>query len=285
MTYLGLDHGTSSIRLGLLDGDEERTFSLDRERGVSREFFETVGSYDVDLAAVTYSMGDGLTAIRPIGQVENRGVKSIGGTGKRVGAGTELFNSIRTSGLPTVVIPGLHDGSRNIHRAFRVYSHCASAEKVSVAYRALQRFGEDLCVADVGSNTVTVAVRGGVLIGGLDASVFAPGMEQGPIDLEAIRRIDAGLSTANGEFSRGGTGDTEALVDLVAMEMRAVNLLAEGDYVITGRAAGRLREGVVSRLGEEVHLMDEWSAALGGAEIARDVDGGAETILGIGVEA
>lgn len=282
--FLGIDHGTSAIRLAILDGDEVTTHSFERKRGVSTKFFEKFSPSQVELATVTYSMGDGLTAITPIGDVENRGVASRRGAGTDVGAGTELFDAIRDSGIPAVVLPGLHTDTPGLHQAFRTYSHCASAEKVAVAYRTAVETGErDFCIADIGSNTVTVAVKDGHIIGGLDATILAPGLEHGPLDVAAIRRIDAGESTANQEFSTGGTRDLDALSALVAMELRAVDTLVSGTLAITGRAAAEIHGDVEQLLASPVKMLDEWSAAVGAAEIAREVYRGAEQVLGIPV--
>lgn len=282
--YVGLDHGTTSLRVGVIEGGSRETFSLPRERGVSSRFFEIVDRERVDLAAITYSMGDAITSIRDIRDLEDRGVRSGGGAGKQVGAGTELFDSIRDSGMETVVLPGLHRETPHLHRAFRAYSHCASGDKLAAAYRAVEGVGEsELSLSDVGSNTVTVGVKGGELIGGIDAPIFSPGIEQGPLDVEAIRRIDSGRSTANEEFGRGGTGDREALTDLVAMEMAAMDTLIGGSHVLTGRLAPVIKRGVEDRLRSPVRVMDEYSSAVGCAEVARDVDGGAEEVLGFEV--
>lgn len=282
--YVGVDHGTSAIRVGLLDGGEEDAFSLERREGVAEEFFDRLEPFDVELVAVTYSMGDALLSVKSIGEVEGRGIVSREGAGERVGAGTELFDAVRASNLPAVVLPGIHRRSPPVRPPFGVYSHCGSSEKVAAAYRALETFGGDLCLSDVGSNTVTVGVVDGEVVGGIDAPIFAPGLDQGPIDVEGIRRVDSGDSTANEEFGRGGTGDVESLADLVAMEMRAVNLVVDGSYVLTGRAAGDVYGLVEERLGSDVELMDARAAALGGAQIARDVDRGAESVLGFPVE-
>jgi len=283
--YVGIDHGTSSIRVGLLEeGGVEDGLELERAPGVAEDVLDALSGYDIGLVAVTYSMGDALTSLKPISEVEGRGVRERTGAGEHVGAGTELFDALKSSELPAVVLPGVHQGSPNLHPSFEAYSHCASAEKVSTAYRALNRFGPDLCVSDVGSNTVTVAVKDGVLIGGVDAPIFAPGLEQGPIDVEAIRRIDSGETSANYEFSTGGTQDVGTLAGLVAMELRAVNLLVDGKPVLAGRVAEDVRDGVEELLDSEVGLLGRWAAALGGAEIARDVDKGKDDVLGFPVE-
>ncbi|MFQ6105632.1 MAG: methanogenesis marker 12 protein, partial [Candidatus Hydrothermarchaeaceae archaeon] len=52
-------------------------------------------------------MGDGISKITDIRKVKNRGVLA-GRTGKYIGTGTRVFDEIKASGMPAVVIPGLH---------------------------------------------------------------------------------------------------------------------------------------------------------------------------------
>ena len=64
--------------------------------------------------------------------------------------------------------------------------------------------GENDIVSDISSNTVTLAVASGKVIGAIDACIFAPGVHHGPLDLQAIRNVDDGFQTANQAFIEAG---------------------------------------------------------------------------------
>jgi hypothetical protein len=189
-----------------------------------------------------------------------------------------------------VVIPGLHRGSPTDIR-FRAYSHQASPEKIGIAYRVAADLGADFVVSDASSNTVTLLVQGGKIIGALDACIFAPGLEHGALDVDAIRSIDAGKITANGAFLRAGVNHTlppeerlRTAALFAAMECAALLLLApDARVALAGSLAPKISGEVSSLLERQVAVYDEWCASRGLAAIARDVFGGKEEILGIGV--
>jgi len=66
--------------------------------------------------------------------------------------------------------------------------------------RGLRSLGDDVIVSDVSSNTVSLLISGGKLVGAFDACIFAPGTLHGALDVDAIRRVDAGKCTANEAF-------------------------------------------------------------------------------------
>jgi len=288
--YIGIDHGTSAIRFS----SGEKYFRITREE--AREFrWQDLGRLcppdEIGGIALTYSMGDGISMITPIGRVEGRGIRSREGAGKHIGGGTRVFDQIRESGLPAVLIPGLHRDSPTDAR-FRVYSHQASPEKIGIAYRVSEDLGRDFVVSDVSSNTVTLLIKDGLIVGGFDACIFAPGLEHGALDVDAIRRVDAGLSTANEAFLRAGVNHTlpekerlPALALFSAMECAALLLLDPGGRIALAGSLGPLISGYVSALlGREVAVYDEWCASSGLALIAKDVFSGKREILGISVD-
>jgi putative methanogenesis marker protein 12 len=288
--YIGIDHGTSAIRFS----SEEKYFKITREE--ARYFrWQDLGRLCLPEAirgiALTYSMGDGISRIIPIARVEGRGIRSREGAGKHVGGGTRVFDQIRESGLPAVLIPGLHRDSPTDPR-FKVYSHQASPEKIGIAYRVSDDLGRDFVVSDVSSNTVTLLVKDGLIAGGFDACIFAPGLEHGALDVDAIRRVDAGMSTANEAFLKAGVNHTlpeserlPALALFSAMECAALLLLDPGARVALAGSIGPLISSDVSAfLGREVAVYDEWCASSGLALIAKDVFSGKREILGISVD-
>jgi len=317
--FLGIEHGTGAIRLATLDG---RTLALPRKEAallscedVMDRIQQGLGieAEDVDMAAITYSMGDAITRITPIERVPNRGIVRGDGAGVHIGGGTRVFDAIRASGMRAVVVCGFHRGNCPDAR-MNVFSHGASPEKIGIAYHVYRMGYESFVVSDVSSNTVSLAVADGRLVGAIDACIFAPGAVHGPLDLDAIRKVDDGTMSANEAFSKGGVlklhegctsieelleRDREAgrraldtIALFAAMEMAACEVLVR-DYtdgsvkmVLTGSigALAEVAHRVRRHLGREVHTTNGWSAALGCAQIARAVAGGCQHILGIEVE-
>jgi len=288
--FIGIDHGTTSLRFSTGD----TWFKISREE--AREFrWQDLGRLcplnEIEGIALTYSMGDRITMITPIQDVENRGVVSREGAGKHVGGGTRVFDQVRQSGLPALVIPGLHRGSPTDGR-FKVYSHQASPEKIGIAYRVARDLGSGFVVSDVSSNTVTLLVTGGRITGAFDACIFAPGLEHGALDVAAIRKIDAGEITANEAFRTAGVNHTlpegerlPAVAMFAAMECAAMLLLSPlAGVALAGTLAPLVADGVSVLLERPVKVYDEWSASQGLAWIARDVFSGRKEILGIGVD-
>lgn len=317
--FLGVEHGTGAIRFATLDG---RAFALPRKEAALLSYEEIIERIrqglgiepeDVDMAAITYSMGDAIARITPIEKVSNRGIVQSDGAGTHIGGGTRVFDAIRASGMRAVVVCGFHRGNCPDAR-MNVFSHGASPEKIGIAYHVYQMGYDSFVVSDVSSNTVTLAVADERLVGAIDACIFAPGALHGPLDVDAIRRVDAGLMSANEAFSKGGVLklhegctsieellkwdrevgglalDTIAL--FAAMEMAACEVLLRdytekgAEMVLTGSigALPEVAHRVRHYLGREVHITNGWSAALGCAQIARAVASGCQHILGIEVE-
>jgi len=311
--FIGIDHGTVAVRFGT---DDRRTFELSRETAkkmTDGRLLESildglnVEKSDIDLIAVSYSMGDGITKITDIQRVTNRGVRCAKGAGTFIGGGTHVFDVIQKSGIPAVVIPGIHSRS-DVDLRMKMFSHGASPEKVGVAYHAFLQGHTAFILSDISSNTVTLGVADGRIIGAIDACIFAPGILQGPLDLEAIRDVDSGKMSASNAFSLGGVlkhvpyksianllsmeDDASRLaIDRLAlfgaMEIAAMKVLVE-DYgelesiFVCGEDI--IRQKISSLLGEKILGLDRWCAAIGCAEIARDVYAGKDDILGIKVD-
>jgi putative methanogenesis marker protein 12 len=288
--YIGIDHGTTAMRFAC-DGHEFK---------ITREEARTFRYQDIDRicplsevkgVAVCYSMGDNISAITDIRKVKNRGVISREGAGKHIGGGTRVFDEIRRSGLSAVVIPGLHRGSPTDLR-FKAYSHQASPEKIGILYEVFHDLGGDIVVCDASSNTVTLLVTGGRITGALDACIFAPGTRHGALDVDAIRRIDWGDSTANDAFLHAGVNyslppehQEEAIAMFAAMECASMLLLnPRARVALAGSMAPVIAPAVEGLLCRKVAVYDEWCAARGLAKIARDVFGGATSILGLEVD-
>jgi len=308
--FIGIDHGTTGIRFAGIEDVDMRILELSREEaarldaGTIVDKVETgleTRTEEIELIALTYSMGDGFSRIKKIEKVNNRGLSAEGGAGMRVGGGTNVFDAIKNSGIPTIMIPGIHARSESIDQRMRFYSHCASPEKVGVAYHIYKKGFEHFIFSDISSNTVTICVVNGVIIGGIDACIGAPGLYQGPIDLQLIRDIDSGRLSAGDAFANAGVmrkriaADVLATLSLfVAMEISAMRVLTN-DYGIcisadaiflTGSEGEKeaMKERVDQLLGVKTRTLTRYSAAIGCAEIAKDVYYGKREIMGIKVE-
>ena len=139
MVFVGMDHGTTGVSFTIL-GNEMVHFRIGREelsRGkvsAVEELKNKVNLDDIELMAITYAMGDGITAITPLDKVKNKGILSIEGAGKVTGGGTAVYDEIEGSGIPTVLIPGIHKNTPSLDPWFKAaYSHHASSEKISIS--------------------------------------------------------------------------------------------------------------------------------------------------------
>jgi len=288
--FIGIDHGTTAMRFA---GDAGE-FKISREEAKDFRVSDLARICPVNAIegiALCYSMGDNFSKITAIGKLQNRGLVSREGAGKHIGGGTRVYDEIAASGIPAVVLPGLHRGSPTDPR-FKVYSHQSSPEKIGIAYEVCHDLGEDIIVSDVSSNTVTLLVTRGKIVGAFDACIFAPGMLHGALDVDAIRRIDAGICTANEAFQHAGVGFSLAVEEQVpavamfaAMECASLLLLnPRARVAIAGSLAPSIAPEVRTLLSREVAVYDEWCASRGLARVARDIFSGKHEILGLSVD-
>lgn len=321
-----MDHGTTGVSFSILD-DEIQHFKISREV-CSSENVSVIGELskrvDIDsivLMAITYSMGDALNAVTPINKVIDRGILSMEGAGKVTGGGTAVYDEIKNSGIPTVVIPGIHKKTPCLDERFKAaYSHHASSEKVSICYNAFIETGfQNMIVSDISSNTVSILIQEGKIIGAMDACIGAMGIMHGPLDLEMLRDIDDGLKTANQCFSRAGAvkiahidekvsamkdrliqnylnGDKRAEIALKTMIMTIVmeiyglaGIAGKIDGIVLTGSVGSMKDpvNIFSSIKNEIEniapvvLIGERSGSLGSAQIAKAVFEGKKDILGI----
>jgi len=288
--YIGIDHGTTAMRFST------GTSGFSISRTDARDF--TIGELtrlcpldEIEGIAVCYSMGDAISAVTDIRRVANRGVITREGAGEHIGGGTRVFDAVRESGIPAVVVPGIHRGSPTDPR-LKAYSHQASPEKVGIVCRVSEDLGPDVVVSDCSSNTVTLVVTGGRITGALDACVFAPGTSHGALDVEAIRAVDQGEVTANRAFMRAGVDHTlpeedriPALALFAAMECAALLLLnPRARVAVAGSLAPAVHDRMETLLNRPVAVYDEWCASEGLALLARRVFSGAREVLGLPVD-
>ena len=309
--FIGVDHGTTAIRFATTEGRCWEIARHEASRLSAEEIVELIvqnlGHDIVDLVALSYSMGDGLTRIVRLEDAPNRGLVQLDGAGQHVGGGTKVFEAIRVSGWPAILLPGIHRAS-DIDPRLKVFSHGMSPEKVGLAYGVYKEMSKNFIVCDASSNTVTFAVLQGKIVGAIDAPIFAPGLLQGPLDVHAIRDVDSGKMTANQAFNFGGIlskmGRTnldeclpeekslalESLSLFAAMEINALLVLCRDrgelkpDIFLAGSPAAKISPRVSELLDRDVRPLGGFEAAKGCAWIARDVFSGSECILGIVVD-
>lgn len=333
MVFIGMDHGTTGISFCIMSNDGEIVdiFKIGREESkqgkVSAilELSKRIDLNSIDLMAVTYAMGDGINKIQNISQVKDRGILSIGGAGKVTGGGTSVFSEIENSKIPAIMIPGLHKNSDSLNELFKAaYSHQASPEKVSICYNAFLETGwKNMIVADISSNSVDILIEDGKIKGAMDACLGAMGVVHGPLDLEMLRQIDEGKSSANDCFSHAGAikiadvdgkvadmknqlldnyeaGDKKArlavdtLIMTVAMEIAGLDVVCENEIegiVLTGSVGSATKpfnfENEINKYFKNKYplkVISKESGAIGAAQIAMDVYNGKKEILGILVD-
>jgi putative methanogenesis marker protein 12 len=314
--FIGIDHGTTAIRFATNDG---AIFELGREDAARPNILKEIERglnmdlADVELIALTYSMGDGISRIMDINDVEERGIRCIKGAGKYVGGGTNLFDAISRADLPAIVIPGIHTGI-DIDPRMRVFSHGASPDKIGAAYHIYKKSDrENFIMSDISSNTVTLGVANRRIVGAIDACIFAPGLYHGPLDLNAIREVDEGIMTANEAFSKGGVIKMTSFPSLsemmkahneemklalttlalfASMEISAMNVLIRDHspkvnrqtaVFLVGSLGEMIKDEIDNLLDMKTIAFGRWASAKGCAEIARDVFDGKGNILGVNV--
>jgi putative methanogenesis marker protein 12 len=309
--FIGVDHGTTAIRFATPEGRcwevERQEASLLSAEEIVELIARNLGGDIVELVALCYSMGDALTRIVRLQDAPNRGLIQQDGAGKHVGGGTQVFEAIRASGWPAILLPGIHRAS-NIDPRLKVFSHGMSPEKVGLAYGVFRGRSQSFIICDASSNTVTFAVLDGKIIGAIDAPIFAPGLMQGPLDVQAIREVDSGRMTANQAFNSGGilskmgrAGLEQCLPDeralaleslslFAAMEINALRVLCrdwgrpDPEIFLAGSPASEICPRVAELLGQNVRPLERSAAAVGCAWIAKDVFGGTKSILGLDVD-
>jgi putative methanogenesis marker protein 12 len=309
--FIGVDHGTTAIRFATPEG---RCWEIARAKasrlsaeGIVELIVQNLGRDIVELVALSYSMGDALTRIVRLQDAPNRGLIRQDGAGQHVGGGTRVFEAVKVSGWPAILLPGIHRAS-GIDPRLKVFSHGMSPEKVGLAYGVFREMSKNFIVCDASSNTVTFAVLEGKIVGAIDAPIFAPGLMQGPLDVEAIRDVDSGKMTANQAFNCGGILSKmerasieecrpeeesmafESLSLFAAMEINALLVLCRDlgkpnpDIFLAGSPAAKISPRVSELLGRVVRPLDSSAAAVGCAWVAKDVFGGAKCILGLVVD-
>lgn len=329
MAFVGMDHGTTGVSFSILD-DDVTHFKIGREEtsagtvSAVEELSKRVNLDEIQLMAITYAMGDGISAIMPLDRAKNRGILSIGGAGKVTGGGTAVYDDIKNSGVPTVLIPGIHCQTPSLYPWFKAaYSHHASSEKISIAYNAyLETDFKNMIVSDISSNTVSILIEDGKIRGAMDACLGAMGVIHGPLDLKMIRDIDDGIRTANECFSHAGAvkvagveekvthakneiikrlikGDEkselafEAMIMTISMEIYGLAGIADqvDGIVLTGSVGSMVEPvdvfgSIKDKIAElgEIIRIGERSGSLGSAQIAKAVFEGDEDILGVPVE-
>ena len=290
MVFIGMDHGTTGISFCIMSSDGEviDVFKIGREESkkglvsATSELEKRVDLTSVELMAITYAMGDGISEILPTSKVKDRGILSINGAGKVTGGGTSVFEELENLDIDSIMIPGLHKDSTSLDRLFRAaYSHQASPEKVSISYNAVKETGwSNFIVADISSNSVDILIEDGKIKGAIDACLGAMGVVHGPLDLEMLRDIDETNRSANDCFSHAGAikiagidgkvanmkdqllenyrnGDEKAKLAIDTLIMTVVMEIAGLDAVCVNEIEGIVLTGSIGSATEPFNFEDE----------------------------
>ena len=196
MAFIGVDHGTTAMRFALIEGEKVLTFELGRSEAAAmseKEILESIEKEfgvkvkDIDLIALTYSMGDGFSEIKDVKKIEGRGFR-VRKAREKTGGGTRVFDAVKNSGIPAIAIRPAHEV---VDPRMKVFSHLTSPEKLGIAYHIRCMGYKDFVVSDISSNTVTLAVASGKL-SGIDACIFAPGVHTDLLTLKLSEMLMTG---------------------------------------------------------------------------------------------
>ncbi|PSP80496.1 hypothetical protein BRC81_02060 [Halobacteriales archaeon QS_1_68_20] len=319
MVYVGVDHSTTGVKVGILDGDEEQTaFTLDRARlgdgsvTLLDALSERVTTDAIDRAAITYSWGNGIASIQDIERTDNRGIKDHIGAGYELGGGTAAYDELEASSVPAVVIPGVHRELPPLHPYFSHYSALAGGDKVAAIRYAQHRLadetdGEEFIWACASSSCMAGLVSDGALRG----FFHWMGLMHGWPDPEALREMDEDrvedVLMRCGVLHRSGLefDEIRETPDEQAMEMcywaTVHNIYSLVPFAhetgggppeaiaLTGRLTRVDEPDLSGRVAETcsdvapTYRCGEYSSAYGAAHVARDVDRGEPDVLGIPV--
>lgn len=324
MTYVGTDHSTTGIKTTVLhpDGSSDQ-FTIERTPDGSSDwsFIDCLSTHvsvdEIDLVATGYSYGDNFSSITDISSVENRGVVDHMGAGHGFGTGTQVFDELKHSSIPCVLMPGVHNGLDCLHPYFSHYSVYSGADTVAMSRYAKEisdeKNGTDstFIAACISSSAMATLVHEGTLVGGFHWL----GLIHGHIDIELLREIETGTQRPRNAFMKSGllyrSGKSFAQVkgvpnaDLLEQLSWAtrhhvhalvpfanqINTSSSLDQIVLSGRLNDIREpfDMKSTLDESmrhlapVHFTRDFSTAMGAAYIARDVCDGADDILGIPV--
>ncbi|MDG5778394.1 hypothetical protein QA599_18240 [Haloarculaceae archaeon H-GB1-1] len=318
--YVGIDHSTTGIKVTCLGDDHpEHAFRIDRREvddgSVLAALAEHVDPDDVTLATMTYSWANGISEIVDIERPSNRGVKDYTGLGYETGAGARTYDQLRSSSIPTVVLPGVHDGLDTLHPYFKHYSTLAGADKVADMRYALERARK----AGADGNVIWACASSSCMAGLISEGELRGFFHwMGPVhgwpDPQAIREgEDDGFEDVFmqcGIVPRSGqeVADVHDITDPEIFEkvywatmQNVYSLYPFADMlgprsldaiVLTGRLMRREQPMSLGRRVYEQCLdlaptftAEPYSAAHGAALVARDVARGADEVLGIPVGA
>ncbi len=283
MKFAGIDHGTTSIRILL--GEEW----IEIPRGGVIPEIDFSGYF----FGICYSLGDKIVHFTPLNYFKGPEELISPGGGEFVGTGTEVLRKVFRE-ADGVLIPGVHRRTPTLDpRISRMYSHICAPDKVAEAFYVRKFLGlQDFILVDASSNVVSLAVREGKIVGGLDAPILSPGMRQGPLDVEGLRiaeRIGAIKAfELRGLLNRYTRQEALESLELgIEMEAFALFPIAKVKTLVIGGKEGilcfeKVRDFMLD-YGWEVRKVPYRAPAIGAREIAREVWEGSSEILGLKV--
>lgn len=294
--YVGVDHSTTAMKVGVIDERHRKTFAIERTPGSSFDFLgqlsEHVDLDEIEMTAIGYSYGDDISEIVRLEETTNRGIEDPLGLGHNFGTGTQVFDELLESDVPCVAFPGIHRDIDSLHPYFKFYSHLTGADKVATA-----RFAQGVVA---GRNEQQVATDGGppddadsgsfisanvssscmatlVCDGELKGAFHWLGLVHGLIDVETIRDVKRGdkslddvymqsglvYKTGKGFDQIYGTPDADLLENLHWATLHHIHSLRPFSEHVEGEPLDRIvLSGRLSRVTEPYDLRGRLSADL-----------------------
>lgn len=315
MTYIGLDHSTTALKIAILRDDDRQTFAIERipddpkDWSLVDRLAERIDLDEVDMVATGYSYGDDLDAIVPVGEAENRGVVDHMGAGHGFGTGTKAFDELCESDVPAVVYPGVNEHLETLHPYFTELSMITGADTFAMtryAQELMDGTRQSFIAASVSSSTMATVVKDGRLRG----AFHWLGLVHGIVDPHVLRKIDTGEVDPRNAYMEAGMlsrrekqfGSVkgipskellERICDSVSHTVHGLVPFVGGadrldDIVLSGRftdVTGPI--DIKERLTDTFDAFQrptfcrEHSTAIGAAMIARDVATGRNSVLGV----
>lgn len=325
MSYIGIDHSTTAVRTNILfdDGSCE-SFSIEREPEQDLDFsytdrlFRYITPEEINQIAYGYSYGDGISKIKNIEDVDNRGVVDTYGLGHEIGLGTIIYDQLLESPLPCVIFPGINNNIDNLHPYFKHYRLITGADKFATARFAkyiVKKMDsknqiKSIISANISSSSMAVYQSGD----GIRGAFFWLGLVHGWGDVKTFREarknpenlrrayLNSGiLNRKDMNFNQVYHDLDESITDLLYWScIHNVHSLVpfakkynQGPdlIVLSGRLirsdnmsdlVSRCRR-TLSELGK-IHISEENATAVGASLIARDVAKGESDIMGVPVD-
>ncbi|PSP67659.1 hypothetical protein BRC85_06000 [Halobacteriales archaeon QS_1_69_70] len=222
--YVGLEHSTTGVKVGIVSDDDHVTAfrilsdAIDEQSPFEDELEARFNVDDIELAAFAYSWGNGFSQIKPLSEVENRGLRELEDLPDRIGFASDendaykaanVFDELTKMSVPSVALPGINEPHPDhMHPYFTIYSPLLSLDKIADAryaqhvFRQNETDGKHFITVNMSSSTVSSLVPGGKVRGGFSWLALIHGWFEVPRTLDLMR----------GEIEPGGAALSAGLL-------------------------------------------------------------------------